>query len=183
MLNRFRDYVQDNPLGGWLLEIAFLSAFVSTLYLALGAAFYGFRHEPFKPGMLLLFASFVLTLPTLRLVQRFSDEQRREKPVPPRQERGIGLVSVALVLCSISVLSVLVLGKWVGLKWVGLVVSSNEAAPLLLLFSSSALLGLALGYAVRHTRLGRSALLLCVGWLSLLTVVAFALLARGMVAR
>ena len=159
MLKRFRNYAQSNPLPSWLMEVAFLL----TLYLTLFWAVSGTKN----PGLLLLSVVMALSPPTRSLIQRFSDEQRREKPVPPQQEKGVGLLSLLASVCSIGALGTVALHKHLGLF-----LPVEKAILLLMLFSGSALLSLALGYAARRTKAGRWGVGLSSAWLLFLVVFA-----------
>lgn len=152
MLKRFRSYAQANPLSWWLVEVVFLL----TLYLTIFWVVPGLK----KPGLLLMFAVFTFSAPTGNLLARFSEEQRRERPVPPGQERGVGLLSLFASVCSIGALGTVALSKHLGLF-----LPAEKVIPLLMLFSVSTLLSLALGYAARRTKAGRWGLRLSSAWL------------------
>ena len=153
MLNRYRNYAQSNPLPSWLIEVTFL--------LTVNLAMFWFVPGPKKVGLLLLFVVFALSPPT-RGLMRFSEEQRRVRPVPPRQEEGVGLLSLSALGASFGALGVATFGKHLGLF-----LPPNKSL-LLLLFSVSTLLSLALGYAARRTPEGLWGLRLSVAWLILL---------------
>ena len=154
MLERYRDYAQSNPLPSWLIEVTFLLTVSLTGFWVVPG--------PKKVGLLLLFVVFALSLPTRGLIQRFSEEQRRVKPVPPRQEEGVGLLSLSALGASFGALGVVIFGKHLGLF-----LPPNKSL-LLLLFSVSTLLSLALGYAARRTPEGLWGLRLSAMWLILL---------------
>jgi len=154
MLERYRDYAQSNPLPSWLIEVTFLLTVSLTGFWVVPG--------PKKVGLLLLFVVFALSLPTRGLIQRFSEEQRRVKPVPPRQEEGVGLLSLSALGASFGALGVATFGKHLGLF-----LPPNKSL-LLLLFSVSTLLSLALGYAARRTPEGLWGLRLSAMWLILL---------------
>ena len=137
MLERYRDYAQSNPLPSWLIEVTFL--------LTVNLAMFWFVPGPKKVGLLLLFVVFALSPPT-RGLMRFSEEQRRVRPVPPRQEEGVGLLSLSALGASFGALGVATFGKHLGLF-----LPHNSLLLLLMLFSVSTLLSLALGYAARRT--------------------------------
>lgn len=153
MLNRYRNYAQSNPLPSWLIEVTFL--------LTVNLAMFWFVPGPKKVGLLLLFVVFALSPPT-RGLMRFSEEQRRVRPVPPRQEEGVGLLSLSALGASFGALGVATFGKHLGLF-----LPPNKSL-LLLLFSVSTLLSLALGYAARRTPDGLWGLRLSAVWLILL---------------
>ena len=154
MLERYRDYAQSNPLPSWLIEVTFLLTVSLTGFWVVPG--------PKKVGLLLLLVVFALSLPTRGLIQRFSEEQRRVKPVPPRQEEGVGLLSLSALGASFGALGVVIFGKHLGLF-----LPPNKSL-LLLLFSVSTLLSLALGYAARRTPEGLWGLRLSAMWLILL---------------
>lgn len=159
MLKRYQNYAQSNPLPSWLIQVAVLL----TLNLALFWGVIG----PRNPGHLMLLLAFALSAPTGNLLARFSEEQRRERPVPPQQEKGVGLLSLLASVCSI--------GAWGGVafgKRLGLFLPAESVLWLLILFSVSALLSLALGYAARRTKAGRWGLGLSSVWLLFLIVSA-----------
>ncbi len=121
--------------------------------------------------MLLLFVVLALSMPTRGLIQRLSEEQRSVRPVPLRQEEGVGLLSLSALGASIGALGVVAFGKHLGLF-----LPPNKSVLLLMLFSVSALLSLALGYAARRTPGGLWGLRLSSAWLALLICAACVLL-------
>lgn len=159
MWKRYQNYALSNPLSSWLIEIAFLL----TLNLILFWAVPGAK----KPGLLMLLVVFALSQPTRSLIQRFSEEQQRQRPVPPQQEKGVGLLSLFASVCSIGALGTVALQKHLSLF-----LPVEKAILLLMLFSVTALLSLALGYAARRTKAGRWGLGVTSVWLIFL--VAFA---------
>lgn len=122
---------------------------------------------PKRSGMLLLFIVFALSVPTRGLIQRLSEEQRCVRPVPPRQEEGVGLLSLSALGASIGALGVVAFGKHLGLF-----LPPNKSVLLLMLFSVSALLSIALGYAAQRTPKGLWGLRLSSAWLVLLICAA-----------
>ena len=155
MLERYRGYAQSNPLPTWLIEVTFL--------LTVNLALFWFVPGPKKVGLLLLFVVSALSVPTTGMIQRFSEEQRRVRPVPLRQEEGVGLLSLSALGASFGALGVVAFDKHLGLF-----LPPNRSLLLLLLFSVSALLSLALGYAARRTPEGLWGLRLSTAWLILL---------------
>jgi hypothetical protein len=160
MLKRCQQYMEEKPLQGWLIRVAVLLVFWATLY----AVAPGRKNL----GLANLYAGSVFGVPTFYLVRRFSDERRHEKPISPRQEFGVGTLSLIAAVCSISAEMALIVARRFGIA-----LSDAVALRLLMLFSMSALLSLALGYAARHSRVGRCGLLISTIWLSLLVIMAF----------
>jgi len=154
MLKRYQNYAQSNPLPSWLIQVAVLL----TLNLAL---FWG-AIRPRNPVDLMLPLALALSIPTGNLLARLSEAQRHEAPVPPRQEEGIGLLSLSALGASLGALGVVAYGKHRGLF-----LPPNKSVLLLMLFSASALLSLALGYAARRTPEGLWGLRLSSAWLAL----------------
>ena len=105
------------------------------------------------------------------LLARLSEAQRQGAPVPLRQEEGIGLLSLSALGASIGALGVVTFSRHLGLF-----LPSNTSVPLLLTFSLSALLSLALGYAARRTPEGLWGLRLSSSWLPLTVGAACVLL-------
>ena len=155
MLNRYRNYAQSNPLPSWLIEVTFLLTVSLTGFWVVPG--------PKKVGLLLLFVVFALSMPTRSLIQRLSEDQRRARPVPLWQEEGIGLLSLSALGASFGALGVATFGKHLGLF-----LPHNSSLLLMMLFSVSTLLSLALGYAARRTPEGLWGLRLSVAWLILL---------------
>ena len=162
MLNRYRNYAQANPLPSWLIQVAVL--------LTLNVALFWGAIGPRNFGHLLLLLAFAFTVPTGNLMARLSEAQRHEAPVPPRQEEGIGLLSLLALGAGVGALGVAAFGKHLGLF-----LPSNTSVPLLMLFSVSALLSLALGYAARRTPEGLWGLRLSAAWPALVIGAACAL--------
>ncbi len=155
MLRRYQNYAQSNPLPSWLIQVAVLFALNLTFFRGtLGAR---------DRGHFLWLAVFTLSAPTVNLLTRFSEVQRRERPIPLRQEEGVGLLSLSALGASLGALGVLTFGKHLGLF-----LPPDKSLLLLTLFSVSALLSLALGYAARRTPEGLWGLRLSVAWLVLL---------------
>lgn len=159
MLNRYRNYAQSNPLPSWLIDITFL--------LTVNLTMFWFVPGAKKPGLLFLLVVFALSMPTRSLIQRLSEDQRRARPVPRWQEEGVGLLSLSALGASFGALGVVAFGKHLGLF-----LPHNSSLLLLMLFSVSALLSLALGYAARRTLEGLWGLRLSVAWLLFLVVFA-----------
>ena len=155
MLKHYRDYAQSNPLPCWLIEV--------TLLLTVSIALFWFVPGPKKVGLLMLFVVLSFSGPTQGLIQRLSEEQRRVRPVPPRQEEGVGLLSLSALGTSFGALGVVAFGKHLGLF-----LPPNKSLLLLMFFSVSTLLSLALGYAARRTPEGLWGLRLSAAWLILL---------------
>ena len=129
MLKRYQNYAQSNPLSSWLIGVAVL--------FALNLTFFRGSLGPRNPEHLLWLAVFTLSAPTANLLTRLSEEQRRERPVPPRQEEGIGLLSLSALGVSLGAWGTLALHKHMGLS-----LPTESAHWLLHLFSASALLSL-----------------------------------------
>lgn len=155
MLKHYQNYAQANPLPSWLIEVIFL--------LTISLALFWFVPGPKKVGLLMLLVVSALSAPTRSLIQRFSEEQRRVRPVPPRQEEGVGLLSLSALGATFGASGVVAFGKHLGLF-----LPPNESLLLLTLFSVSTLLSLALGYAARRTPEGLWGLRLSAAWLILL---------------
>lgn len=155
MLKRYQNYAQANPLPSWLIQVAVLL----TLNLALFRGAIG----PRNPVDLMLPLAFALSVPTSNLMARLSEAQRHEAPVPLRQEEGVGLLSLSALGASIGAFGVTAFGKHLGLF-----LPHNKVVLLLMLFSVSALLSLALGYAARRTPEGLWGLRLSSAWLILI---------------
>ena len=155
MLKRYQNYAQSNPLPSWLIQVAVLLTVNLTLFWSVPG--------PKRSGLLLLFVVSALSVPTRSLIQRLSEEQRSVRPVPLRQEEGVGLLSLSVLGASIGALGVVCFGKHLGPF-----LSSNTPVLLLMLFSLSALLSLALGYAARRTPEGLWGLRLSSAWLALI---------------
>ena len=155
MWKRYQNYAQSNPLPSWLIEATFL--------LMVNLTGFWIVSGPKKVGLLMLLIVFALSAPTKSLLQRFSDEQQRVRPVPPRQEEGVGLLSLSVLGASFGTLGVVAFGKHLGLF-----LPPNKPLLLLMLFSVSTLLSLALGYAARRTPEGLWGLRLSAAWLILL---------------
>ena len=166
MLKRFRLWVGDNPLWDWFLTVAVLSGVVSLFSLIPGQ-----RHEGFD----LILVGPVLGPPTASLIRRFTLEERQARPVPPLQEKGVGLVAAFALLCSVASFSLAIANRHRGLP-------AHVFIDTLMIFSISALLSLGLSYPVRYTKLGQWVLRLAVGWLALLVLAAVAgVVRRGFV--
>lgn len=113
-----------------------------------------------NPGLCMLFVILTLSPPTDHLIFRFADERRREQPVSPQQEAMIGFFSLLSAIGSIGALSVVLLRKPLG--WL---LSVETSVWFLVAFSVLLLLAFGLGYAARHSVLGRWGLRLAIGWL------------------
>ena len=152
MWKRYQDYAQANPLSSWLIAGAVL--------LVLNLTFFWGVLGPGNSEHLLMPVILALSAPTGNLLARFSEEQRHERPVPLGQERGVGLLSLFASVCSLGAWGVLALHRHLGLSLL-----PGSDLWLLDLFSVSALLSLALGYAARRTKVGRWGLGLSSVWL------------------
>jgi len=161
MWKRYQNYAQANPLSSWLIQVAVLL----TLNLALFWGVIG----PRNPEHLMWLLALAVSAPTGNLLARFSEEQRRERPIPPQQETGVGLLSLFTSVCSLGAWGVVAIRKHLGLF-----LPAESALWLLTLFSVSALLSLMLGYAARRTEAGRWGLGLSSAWL--LFLVCFAVI-------
>lgn len=155
-MKRFQAHMQNNPLPAWLLSCAFL------LLLSLGPMWL-LPVDRTNPAFVLLIIIIALSSPTRLLIDRFSKEQRRINPVPPRQEKAVGVLSLLAWACSVGAFVTVIFGRELGLRR-----PVEKEIWLLTLFSGSALLALTLGYAVRHTREGRRAIRLTIGWIVIL---------------
>lgn len=165
MLKRFQNYMQDNPLQAWLILVA--------LPLPFYLAFLCSTTRPVNPGLVVLYASLTLSPPTRLLVLRFSEEQRRKHPISSRQETAVGVLSLVASLCSICALSAVAFSKRLGT-----LLTTEMSIRLLMLFSGSVLLALALGYAARNSTVGGWGLRLSFGWLLFVVFTAAGLLLR-----
>ena len=155
MLKRYQSWTEANPLPDWLLSVGLgLVVFLTLFFLIPGSK---------KPGVVMLIVVCVLSGPTNSLLKRFSDERRHAHPIPPCQEKGVGLLAVLISVCSIAAYSVCILGK----RWGWPV---DRVGPLLFVWSVSSLLSFGLGYAMRYRVLGRWAMGLTLGWFALMIV-------------
>lgn len=105
MLSRYRAYMQAHPLQAWVISVAVLLAFSRVLTWA--------RPDPAKHGpFAFLFLTCLAFLnPTVYLMMRLSDVGRRERPISPPQERGIGRLALASSVCSLGALAVAMVGR------------------------------------------------------------------------
>ncbi len=166
MLKRFRLWADANPLWVWFLTVAVSSGLVSLFSLIPGQ-----RHDGFD----FVLVGIVLGPPTASLLQRFTVDERQARPVPPLQEKGVGLLAALALLCSVASFSLVVANRHRG--W-----PAHTFLELLMVFSISALLSLGLSYPVRHTKGGQWVLRLAVGWLALLLLAAVAGMVRRAIA-
>ena len=158
MLKRYRLWVGTNPLWDWFLTVAVISGVVSLFSLIPGRGNNGFD---------VVLVSMILSSPTHHLIRRFAPEERQARPVPPLQERGVGLLAAFALLCSVAAMSLVIGGRHLG--W-----PIDITGRLLMVFSISTLLSLGLAYAVCYTKGGQWVLRLAVGWLALLVLAAIA---------
>jgi len=154
MLKRFHHYSESNPLHAWLLTVGLLVLFNSCLLWAVPRLR--------KPEMIGLFLCYALTTPTIHLVRRFSEEQRKQKPIALRQERAVGVLSVIAVLCSVGALATVAVGERAGLH-----PSENAGLGLLFAFAVTLMLGVVFGAATRHMRVGLWGFRMAVAWFGL----------------
>lgn len=166
MLQQCRKYIDANPLPGWLLLMAITGAFQAALYFILAS-------RKSEMAMVSYFTNTV-ALPTVLLVQRFSDARLREKPVPPVQEAIIGFLALAALLLSFGCLVTNVVSRRLGFPF-----SPETSSALLTVFGIAALAAPVLGYTARRTRPGRWTFFVATGWLVFLVVAAFGRLALG----
>ena len=163
VLKRYQNYAQLNPLPSWLIQVAVL--------LMLNVALFWGAIGPRNFIDLMMPLVLALSVPTGNILARLSEAQRQGAPVPLRQEEGIGLLSLSALGASIGALGVVTFSRHLGLF-----LPSNTSVPLLLTFSLSALLSLALGYAARRTPEGLRGLRLSSSWLALIVGAACVLL-------
>ena len=162
MLKRYRLWAGDNPLWDWFLTVAVLSGVVSLFSLIPGRK---------QDGFDFILVGAVLGPPTASLIQRFSVEDRQVRPVPPLQEKGVGLLAAFALLCSVALFSLVIADRRLGLH-------AHISFEVLMVFSISALLSLGLSYPVRYTKGGHWVLRLAVSWVALLLLAAVAGMVR-----
>ncbi len=166
MLKRFRVWADANPLWVWFVTVAVSSGLVSLFSLIPGRK---------QDGFDFILVGAVLGPPTGHLFQRFAFEERQARPVPPLQEKGVGLLAAFALLGSVAAFSLAIANRHRG--W-----SPHVFIDTLMVFSISVLLSLSLSYPVRCTKLGQWVLRLAVGWLALLVLAAVAgVVRRGFV--
>jgi hypothetical protein len=145
----------------WLVTCTLLLGVNLLLWYLIGGNF----------GLLLVGLSFSLTPPTVSLIRRFSESGVRKHPVPPGQENAIGVLSLALSITSVGAF-------FRAIEMRNGPAASVEMASLylLLLFATSEILAVLLGFAARRTNVGRVALLLSSLWFLLFVVSALTIL-------
>ena len=157
MLKHYREYVQTNPLQGWAIQIAVLLTLAGVL------AWVRPNSARSEPSWFLVLICMAFVQPTFSLMMRLSEEGRRERPLPPSQERAIGLISLVASVCGIGSVAVGIFGRWAG--W-----PLDTRVAWLMVSFIAAVVAAMLGYGVRQTRAGRWGGRLSVAWGLLLVV-------------
>lgn len=150
--------MRTNPLHAWVVSVVFLLTFYLTL-------FWSFPGQK-KPGLIMMFVCFALGQPTWGLVQRFTHERQRELPIPFQQEIAVAFLSLFALVCSVCAFGTVCLSKRLGL------LLPTQGVWLLMVFSGSALLSLAFGYASQQTKAGQWGMKLSAAWLLFIVILA-----------
>lgn len=149
MLKKMHRWSDENLVQGWFVGVALMTV----VHLILIYYCKAVLHQATPPGMYLLFGAMIVSGPTTAIISRCSMTQSGEKPIAPRQERSIA--NLAIVLAFIAGLC------FPAFFWTGRSANS-PSAPLvngiLTLTTMSLTSSVLLGYATRHTVLGRIAM-------------------------
>ena len=163
MLERYRRYIQSHLLEGWAIQVAVVLAFTRVLTWV--------WPDKSDPSWFLVLICMAFVQPTFSLMMRLSEEGRRERPLPPSQERAIGVLSLVASVCAIGALSVGTFGRWAG--W-----PLDTRVAWLIASFIAAVVAAMLGYGMRQTRAGRWGVGLSVAWGLLLVVYVLVMLLR-----
>lgn len=152
MLQRYREYLRDTPVQAWLTNVSCLFS----VFAALNVAFPSRNNF----GMANLNFGDILGWPTFLLLYRFSDQQQQKNPISAFQQKAVGILSLLALGSSVAAKRAPTLYTYLGLT-----IPPSVEMTMLVWFSVSALLAVALGYAARRSKVGRMGLVLSAAWL------------------